>query len=448
VARRKGPGKRPKGGQSVELDVVALDPSGDGIAEWPDGSEVHVPGALPGERIQALIGHSNRQRARAYGQIERLLDRSPSRRRPPCEHQGRCEGCPLMIADEPAQRRFKRAMLRDAYRLDVDRVVHDASCELGYRWSSKRVAGGKPGAVILGSYRRRTHVIARMGQCLVDHPAIAECARQLERLASDLGVEPYDEQSKTGLLRYVWFKTDGEGRVLACLVFAESDAAQAAALAEGLDSAAGVSWCTQKSTGNALRGDQVQQLRGTPTLTVGMGAEQATVGALGFLQPNPPLATLAQQDVIARPDGRALAGRRALDLFAGAGATTELLKAHFESVIPAETYPESAEQLGIEPESAEQVVGRLLAGSAEDRAVDMVVADPPRAGLGAELCGQLTALGAPHLNLMSCSAASLRRDLDRLLAADGRYRLMGLRGYDTLPQTAHVELVAWLQRRR
>mgnify|MGYP001825271666 CR=1 FL=1 len=448
MARRNGPEQRPKGGQSVELDVVALDPSGDGIAEWPDGSEVHVPGALPGERIQAVIGHRNRQRARAYAQLERVLSRSPSRRRAPCEHHGRCEGCPLMIADEPAQRRFKRAMLRDAYRLDVDRVVHDASRELGYRWSGKRVAGGVRRGVILGSYRRRTHVVARMGQCLVDHPAIAECARQLEKLASDLDVAPYDEQAKTGLLRYVWFKTDGDEQVLACMVFAEQAAAEANEVAERLDKAAGVSWCTQTSTGNALRGDQVEQLRGASTLTVPLGSVEGTVGPLGFLQPNPPLAALAQQDVIARPDGTPLTGTRALDLFAGAGATTALLKAQFETVTPAEIYPESAEQLGIEPEPASQVVGRLLEGPIEGRAVDLVVADPPRAGLGNELCGQLAELGPRRINLMSCNAASLRRDLDRLVAPDGRYRLVGLRGYDTLPQTAHVELVAWLQRRK
>lgn len=448
MARRTRTGGRPKGGQRVALDIVGLAPNGEGIAEWPDGSEVYVAGTLPGEQVDVTIGNRSRQRARAYGKLDQVVVPSPYRREPPCEHQGRCHGCPLMIAEETAQRRYKRAMLREAHRLDVDRMVHDATFELGYRYSSKRVAGGSPGAVLLGSFRRRSHVLASMRGCLVDHPAIAACARELEQAANELEVEPYVERTGKGVLRYAWFKADDAGQVLVCLVLAQQEPEIAASLAEHLAGAAGVSWCVQSARGNVLRGEQVEQLRGAEELSVPLAGVETTVGPLGFLQPNPRVAALAYQDLVRRPNGEPIGGALALDLFAGAGATTALLQERFEQVIPCESYPESAKQLGIEPETAEDLLERLLARPPAERAVDAVIADPPRVGLGSKLCAQLAELGPRHLHLMSCSGASLRRDLDRLLASDGGFRLAGLRGYDTLPQTPHVELVAWLARRR
>ncbi|MBW2529292.1 MAG: class I SAM-dependent RNA methyltransferase [Deltaproteobacteria bacterium] len=447
MARRKGADRSLKGGQRVELDVVTIAPSGDGIAEREDGTDVHVPGALPGEQVAARVGHRSRQIARAYASLEEVIAPSTSRRVAPCEHQGRCDGCPLMIADEPAQRRFKRAMLRETYRLDVDRMVHDAGAELGYRRSSKRVAGGTPGAVLLGSYRRRTHVVAGMRQCLVDGPTIAACARELEATARELEIAPYDEKSRHGLLRYALFKADGDGEVLTCLVLAASEPTAAAELAAGVPSAAGVSWCTQASVGNVLRGDQVEHLKGKQSLTVELAGVSAEVGPLGFLQPNPAVASLAYRDLVCTRAGEPLAGGHALDLFAGTGATTALLREQFERVTPSETFPESCAVLGIEPISATELLATLLDGSLEHRDVDAVVADPPRSGLGAELCAQLCELAPRRLHLMSCSGASLHRDLDHLLKPAGCFRLVGLRGYDTLPQTPHVELVAWLERR-
>ena len=64
--------------------------------------------------------------------------------------------------------------------------------------------------------------------------------------------------------------------------------------------------------------------------------------------------------------------------------------------------------------------------------------------MGPEVCAALRELAAPRVHLMSCNAQTLAADLERL-APD--YELEGLRGYDTLPQTPHLELVAFLRRR-
>jgi 23S rRNA (uracil1939-C5)-methyltransferase len=170
------------------------------------------------------------------------------------------------------------------------------------------------------------------------------------------------------------------------------------------------------------------------------------LGPLGFLQPNPVVAAIAYRDLINSPEpsepsgfGR---GDLAFDLYAGAGVTTRLLRERFEQVIPCESYPESATRLGVEPQTVEDFTRAWLDAGRPTPA--LIVANPPRAGLGESVCAALRELAAPRVHLMSCSPQTLAADLERL-APD--YELVALRGYDTLPHTAHLELVAWLSRR-
>ena len=126
--------------------------------------------------------------------------------------------------------------------------------------------------------------------------------------------------------------------------------------------------------------------------------------------------------------------------------TTSLLRERFAQVIPCEAYPESARQLGVEPQLVEEFLAKILSQpkSAATRHPDLVVANPPRGGLGPTVCGQLNQLHASRLHIMSCNARSLREDLAKLTGPEGSYRLIATRAFDTLPQTAHIERVAWL----
>ncbi len=118
--------------------------------------------------------------------------------------------------------------------------------------------------------------------------------------------------------------------------------------------------------------------------------------------------------------------------------TTRLLAERFDEVEPCESYPESAAALGVAPMRVEE----FLRG--REGVPDLVLANPPRRGLGAAVVDALVALGTPRLHLMSCGPVGLRRDLDQLTA--GGYALRSLTAFDTLPQTPHVELVARLTR--
>ncbi len=433
-----------KPGDSITVCAESLSRHGDGVATY-EGVEVHVAGLLPGETGDIELDYVSRQRPRAHGSVLNRRNTHPGRRPPPCPHHGRCNGCAVMDMGVEAQRELKVQELDTQHGLQVDRVVAVDQDGLRYRWSSKRVFAGEPGELVLGSFMRGTHNVADMSGCAVDHPDIVAVTEELIAVANELGAAAYDELDETGDLRYAWFKADGHGNVLLAIITADPLATLVHAVADRLRAPVGVAWGVHSGRGNDMRGVTIRPIRGRQTLEIELCGERVHVGPQGFLQPNPRAAALAYHDLVRVPAGGFPHGRVALDLYAGAGITTGLLRAQFEVVVPSESYPESARALGIKAELVEEFLAAILADPHHPhRLADLVVANPPRGGLGAEVCDQLNQLRAPRLHIMSCSPASLTEDLGRLTGDDGAYRLLQCRAFDTLPQTAHIELVAWL----
>lgn len=451
-----------KVGDKIEVEVEAIDERGDGVAQHEDRT-VLIPGLFPGERGEVQVEALSRHTPRAHAWLRSVVRASPARRELPCPRQERyptrepgrskpaCAGCPLMDIEIAAQREAKRARVAREHGLELDTLV--GGDEFGYRWSSKRMVSGRAGRLVLGSRvasRRQRDWVADMRGCLVDHPLITRAFDELEHSGNALGIEPFRERA--GDLRYVWAKSNGEAVVLT-LITSAADSRAARELGPQLVEAgvvAGVAHSVQAGSSNVIRGEDTRVIAGEVELGLRLAELQLRVGPLGFLQPNPMVAAQAYRELVGpSPNERDAANERdaigetlACDLYAGAGVTTALLRERFAEVVPCESYPESAAALGVEPETAEAFCQRWLAQGRTTP--ELIVANPPRAGLGEAVCAGLLELGAARVHVMSCNPATLRADLDRL--APG-YELVGLRGYDTLPQTPHVELVAWLRRR-
>jgi 23S rRNA (uracil1939-C5)-methyltransferase len=141
-------------------------------------------------------------------------------------------------------------------------------------------------------------------------------------------------------------------------------------------------------------------------------------------------------------------GEVALDLYAGGGLFSTVLSREFEKVVAVEWSPISHADLkynsprnvkAIRATSAEylqQAAGKLKP--------DLVVMDPPRAGLGESVVHRLVSLGAPRMIYVSCDPATLSRDLGTLLKAG--YSIEQAHLVDLFPQTYHLESVFHLVR--
>jgi 23S rRNA (uracil1939-C5)-methyltransferase len=440
---------RPKPiGETIEVEVVAISERGEGVARPAaiGDRELRVPGLVPGDRARVRVEALARHRPLAHGRLVELLAPSPKRRELPCprhrdqpERGSDCAGCPLMALPVEDQRAAKLERITREHGLKPTRAELIGGEEFSYRWSSKRVVAGRTGVLVFGSRAPRSRWVADMAGCLVDHPAIVASFAATQAMANELKIEAGDAEA--GDLRYLWAKTDGERVLLTLITRGEAEHSRAARelgprLAE-LELVTGVAHSQQAGAGNAIRGSAPTILAGASALELELAGHRFELGPLGFLQPNPKVAALAYRDLVA--DG---SGALAIDLYAGAGVTTALLRERFTEVVACEAYPESAAALGVEPQTSDEFLAAWL-GESRPRP-ELVVANPPRAGLGEQVCARLLELGAPRVHMMSCNPATAAADLERLAPA---YELVELRAYDTLPQTPHLELVARLQAR-
>ncbi|MGB5809258.1 MAG: hypothetical protein WBG86_01935 [Polyangiales bacterium] len=420
--KTKGTGRRDKVGERRAFTVESLLPTGDGGV-----GRVRIAGAFPSEGVIAQIDHVGKHAT--FATAVEVTRTHPGRRLPPCRRHrdmtgGRCAGCALMALGEGDQRSELRRMLKEQHGLEVDEVIA-APLQLGYRWSAKRIAFGGPGNLRLGSFMRGTHRPADMAGCLVDHPKISEAADELADVAREMGIGAHNDDRKLFGLRAVWFRTNGE-QVLATLISSEADDSEMRRLSPRLTRCDGVAVSLHRGEGNRLHGTSATVLRGLEELDV----HGTPIGPLGFLQPNPEVAELMYDHLIDD-----ITGGRVLDLYAGSGATTRRLTALGAEVVPSESHPEAAATLSVQAETVEA----FLAQQSERPAV--VVANPPRRGLGRAVTNELLRLSPERIHVRACGPASLATDIKALEAA---YELTSLRAYDTLPQTPHVELVAKL----
>ena len=142
-------------------------------------------------------------------------------------------------------------------------------------------------------------------------------------------------------------------------------------------------------------------------------------------------------------------GGLAWDLFAGVGLFAKKLAENFERVVAVESAPMASEALkhNLEGNAADCVIAEtadFLRARGKAQRPDLIVVDPPRAGLGTETTSILAEVAAPTIVYVSCDPATLARDLHALLGSG--YELNSVTFIDLFPQTFHLESVVELRR--
>lgn len=414
-------------------------------------SIIEVPELWPGERAQVRILARSRHQDLYFAKLHTLLEPHPQRIAPPCSHHPQqeakpaCGGCPWMSLSVPAQRELKRELLQTHFARELGPVQGGEA--LGYRYASKRICGRVRGRLALGSYVPKSHQLAPMRDCQVDHPLLTAAFNHCEDLLIKHRVAPFDEKLDEGEVRFVWGKCSGQGvHITAIGAHEKSPRLQAALqeLSEILGPGNAVSWQLHEKKGNAMRADTATtRIDAHPELpSLELLGQTTKLDALGFLQPNPLVAQDCYRALLGLQDPEPPTGVLALDLYAGAGATSLALAKRFSQVLACEQRPPQGAAPMVQASSVEDFLGDFCPQSSGTP--DFIIANPPRSGLSELACERLAAIAAPRLGIMSCGPKALAKNLAQLCAAG--YELVELQAFDPLPHTAHVEVVAQLRR--
>ena len=426
------------------LRVETMAYGGDGLARNAAGALVAMPFTLPGELIAMT----------SSGERLRVLESSPDRVEPACEHFGVCGGCQYQMAAYPAQLAAKAGILRDLFEkaglTKLPPVQVQGSPEpYGYRNRIRLRVGHAEAEFRLGYNLRGGREFLPVRMCPIAAPLLWRAAEAVLRIAENSaeGARWLRIASEIEL-----FCTSDESRVQVTLFCPGKPAGETAsfsrlaeALSRELPEISGVgAMRVDRQSGRAL--DTVAAW-GAPGMPYTVGEEIYWVSRGGFFQVNrfllPTLVNLVCGE---------RSGGLAWDLFAGVGLFSRVLAERFEAVTAVEANATACKdlrsalgKLGPHHRAVEATTVDFLRRAALERErPELIVLDPPRAGAGEEVCALLTRIAAPEMVYLSCDATTLARDLGFLTRSG--YRVSALHLIDLFPQTYHVETLAILER--
>jgi 23S rRNA (uracil1939-C5)-methyltransferase len=321
----------------------------------------------------------------------------------------------------------------------------------GYRNQAKYVFGQPPGArdPVLGAYAPRSHTIVDQTGCLVVEPILEQTRQALLPILTNARIVPFNESTRTGLLRYVIMRATNEGRVLVTWVIGQNEWPGAEKLAQILVNqcpwVAGVLLNANPTQGNALLGTEEHCLIGQAQVEDVIGDIPMRLAARSFFQAN---RRIAHSLYTAVRDAALVHApfSRIVDVYAGAGGIALALTHLGGEVIAIEENPATTQ-------AAEAFLSqrnhplRFLTGDAAMRLgeidqADLVVLNPPRKGCDEAVLNRVCALAPRQVIYISCDPETLARDLSKLV--QGGFVLSAIRPFDMMPQTPHVETLAVL----
>jgi 23S rRNA (uracil1939-C5)-methyltransferase len=468
-------------GQLVRLDILD---AGDGDAcfgKLEDGISVFVAGPVAvGDRVEASVTKIKRNYLEA--RLTRLLEPSPARIAPACAHFGVCGGCKWQHVQYAEQLRIKRKIIADAlahiggfpehpvrepipspleyaYRNKIEFSFGDRRYLLPEEAAEGEIS--KPLDYALGFHAPgRFDKVVDIDQCHLAPPEMNAALTVVKDFCRARRLSVYDTRTHEGFLRnLVVRKSFALGELMIYLVSSshqpalmrELDAELAAYFGDRLTTFVnGVT--SRKNT--VARGDENYAIRGPGRIVERIGDLKFCISPTSFFQTNTLQAERLFNEVLR---AAALTGTEVVhDLYCGTGAISLWLASQARTVIGCEL--ESSSLDDAEANARANGVGNVRFLSLDlkhyARAVrdlpaaerpDVVVVDPPRAGLHPDLAAELRALRPARVVYVSCNPASLARDA-RILCEGGCFRLGPVQPVDLFPQTAHIESVAVLER--
>jgi len=438
-------GPRPKPGSELVLEIDSLAQGGRGVAR-ADGYVVFVSGGLPGDRVRARL--TKAKRGYGEGKAIEIVEPSPDRIPDRCVHEGEpCPGAPWQGLPYDRQLAEKSRQVDEALRrlggledFELEPIV-PAVEQWRYRNKLEYSFGEQDGTLVLGFHRRGSwSEVIDAEDCLLASERNNHARNEVRDWARREGIPAYDGRDQSGVLRNLVVREGRRtGQIQTRLV--TSPASFTKPPVDLHTVVEGPSGGTSGPTG-AL---------GHESLEEELGGLRLRVSPKAFFQTNTEMAERLCE-LAAQATG--LNGReRVFDLYCGIGTIGLALARNAGEVWGIEAIPEAiadaeqnAARNGIEnarfiAQDVRLGVRPLLeqAGSP-----DVVVVDPPRAGLSKKIVRRVLECGARRIVYVSCNPTTLAPNAAQLVAAG--YRLRRVRPVDMFPHTPHVECVAVLEK--
>ena len=449
---------RPERGAELELRVESLAYGGNGIArlEAPadgrGGYVVFVSGAIPGDRVRAVI--TKRKRGYAEARTLEVLEPSPERIAP----ARRSPGAPWQVLPYERQLAVKHEQVRDALtrigRLEgfaLDDIV-PAVEQWRYRNKLEYSFGtASDGTLVCGFHAPGSwHEIVPVTDCLLASERSNVAREQVLAWCRSQGLAAMDRRTHTGLLRNLVVREGRRTGALQVRIVTGPGELDTASLAAAVE-CDGLMWTRTDALAESTVGGDTSLIAGAPALLEEIGGLEVAISPLAFFQTN---TEMAEKLYAIAADLAALEGwERVYDLYCGIGTVGLSVAARAGEVWGLEIVEEAVADAIANARRNEISNAKFFAGDVrialrelvdEASRPDVCMIDPPRAGLSQKVVRRIIEAAPRRIVYISCNPTTLAPNAAQLVEAG--YVLRRVVPVDMFPQTPHIECVAVLER--
>jgi 23S rRNA (uracil1939-C5)-methyltransferase len=447
---------RPRRGDELELTIDTLAFGGAGVARL-DGYVVFVRDAVPGDRVRAVVGKS--KRAYAEARAVEVLEPSPDRIAPVAEHPG----APWQVIPYERQLEVKHAQVDDALRrigrLEGYTLEPIVPAEAQWRYRNKleySFGSGPAGAeseLVCGFHAPgRWEEIVEVRDCMLASEAGNAVREQVVAWCRAAGLAPYDRRSGEGFLRNLVVREGRRTGELQLRLVTAPGRLDGESLVAAVTGVEGVLWTRIASVAEVTQGGETELLAGTDRIAEEIAGLQVSISGEAFFQTNTEMAERLYGLAIEYAELRGF--ERIYDLYCGIG-TIGLLMAPRAAELWGLEIVEDAVSDAIKNARLNEIDNvhffagdvRLALRELVEKAgrPDVLVVDPPRAGLSQKVVRRVIEASPKRIVYVSCNPTTLAPNAAQLVEAG--YTLTKVRPVDMFPQTPHIECVAQLERR-
>lgn len=443
--------------QELTVTILDLTYAGLGVAKLADHYVVFVDNALPGETIRIKMTKVGR----SYGYARNIEIVTPSSQRVTVTDRRYLQTgiAPLQHLTYAGQLDFKTKRVQTALQkkglaLTVLPTLA-APQPTGYRNKAQIPVRSVKNQLETGFYRQRTHELVPIEHYLIQDPAIDTTILQVRDILRAYQIEPYDETTHKGIIRHIMVRrAQATAQQMVVLVTngthlpSHREVTQAIA---ALPEVVSVVQNINSRHNNVIMGTQDRLLAGKAYIEDNVLGNTLRISAQAFYQINHD--QMENLYRLAIEQAQLTGNETVIEAYSGIGSIGVSFAKQAKTVHEIEVVPQAIEDAKLNAQQngltnmtfttgrAEEI---LPAWAAEGRQADVLIVDPPRAGLAPEFIQAALAIQPERIVYISCDPDSLARDLDLLIQAG--YQATQVQPVDMFPQTVHVESVVLISR--
>lgn len=438
-----------KFGEKAAFLIEGVDKKGRGCGKI-GGRTACVPFAAPGEEVEATL--VKRAQGVLRMRLERVVKPSPHRVEARCPYAGKCGGCAWQQFDYAQQRELKRGLVNAALEAaGLGRRIDEVSPapSLFYYRNRMDYCVGPEGQLGLKE-PGRWNAYLDLDECHLLSPESVEVMRRFRAYMKERGLAPWNAFKQEGFVRYLVIREGkNTGKRMVTVVTSEGELPGSDALVASLGAlATTVYHGVNPEVTDLSLASRLTLLAGEPALVEKVDGRSFAIHPNSFFQTNTAMAEALVGRVRAL-----LAPRRPavlLDLYCGVGLFGICLAGDAGRVVGVEIDPEAIEAARANAAANGVANATYHAAKAESlvwetERPDVVIVDPPRAGLHPKVVKTLLEKLPERIVYVSCNYESFCREWKELGKA---YELSSVEALDLFPHSPHVELVSLLERKR